>query len=185
MAWLKLTEKSLYLMEGGEYLKKADLRDHDGEQALDIPVDWFRGQGGDVPMVVKVAHNAEATEPTLKAVTTSATFSGKGLATRIVNYMASKGYEIFEGPRKYNIVYVEGMDLDGGLNDDADNVFNDIRLVIEVIEGLPTIVGGPWIGSTEPGRQMVLQPMNKKGAARIQFGQYAAWQVGILRAAPA
>lgn len=92
--------------------------------------------------------------------------------------MASKGYQIFEGVREYNIVYVEGMDTDGRLNGDEDNVFNDIRLVIEVIEGLPRIVGGPWVGSTEPGRQMVLRPVNPKGAARIQFGQYTAWKVG-------
>ena len=41
MSWLKLTEKSLYLIEGGEYLKKVDLRDYNGERALDIPFDCF------------------------------------------------------------------------------------------------------------------------------------------------
>lgn len=62
-------------MEGSEYLKKTDLRDYQGEQALDIPLDWFKGQGSDIPMVVKVSHNAEATEPAPKKE--SARFAGK------------------------------------------------------------------------------------------------------------
>ncbi|MEM6452805.1 MAG: hypothetical protein AAF703_21120 [Cyanobacteria bacterium P01_D01_bin.105] len=189
MSWLKLTEKSLYLMEDGAYLKKIDLRDHNGEQALDIPFDWFRGQGNNVPMVVSITHHATATEPAPKVSTVATStvskstltvpFSGKGLASRILNYMDSKRYKIFEGHRKYNIVYVEGMNRDGSLNRDADNVFNDIRLVIEVIDGVPRIVGGPWLGSTEPGRHYVINPMNSRGAARIRFGQYSAWQIGI------
>ena len=183
MSWLKLTEKSLYLMEGGEYLKKIDLRDHNSGQALDIPFDWFRGQGDNVPMVVSIAHNATATEPDPKSKTILSTvsprFSGKDLASRILSYMNAKGYTIFEGLREYNIVYVEGMNPNGSLNSDSDNAFNDIRLVIEIIDGRPQIVGGPWLASTEPGRYYVKNPMNRKGAARIQFRQYTAWQVGI------
>ncbi|MEM9092744.1 MAG: hypothetical protein AAGC93_28955 [Cyanobacteria bacterium P01_F01_bin.53] len=183
MSWLKLTEKSLYLMEGGEYLKKIDLRDHNGGQALDIPFDWFKGQGDNVPMVVSIAHNTTATEPAPKSKTVSSTvsprFAGQDLASRILSYMDSKGYKIFEGLREYNIVYVEGMNPNGSLNSDSDNVFNDIRLVIEIIDGYPKIVGGPWLASTEPGRYYVNNPMNSKGAARIQFSQYTAWQVGI------
>ena len=191
MSWLKLTEKSLYLMEGGEYLKKVDLRDYTGEQALDIPFDWFKGQGGNVPLVVAIAQSTTDIEPQPKPITIAPITSvapkqpakplssGKDLASRILAYMDSKGYTIFEGVREYNIVYVEGMNPDGTLNSDADNVFNDIRLVIEVINGKPRIVGGPWLATTEPGRHYVKRPMNAKGAARIQFNQYTAWQVGI------
>ncbi len=180
MPWLKLTEKNLYLMEGGEYLKKVELRDYNGEQALDIPFDWFQGKGHNMPMVVAIAHTPTAVEPIRKVSTVpTAPYPQKDLASRILNYMDSKGYKIFEGHRQYNIVYVEGMNIDGSLNPDTDNVFNDIRLVIEVVEGKPQIAGGPWLGSTEPGRHYVINPMNPRGAARIQFGQYAAWQVGI------
>lgn len=191
MSWLKLTEKSLYLMEGGEYTKKVDLRDYNGEQALDIPFDWFRGQGSNVPMVVAIAQSTTDTEPAPKpivippvasAAPTPAAkplFGGKELASRILTYMDRKGYTIFKGSREYNIVYIEGMNPNGRLNSDADNVFNDIRLVIEVISGKPRIVGGPWLATTEPGRHYVKHPMNAKGAARIQFNQYTAWQVGV------
>lgn len=180
MSWLKLTEKSLYLMEGAEYLQKVDLREYNGEQALDIPFDWFKGEVDDVPMVVAIAHTETAVEPEPKApAAPAALFSGRGLASRILNYMSSKGYKIFEGQRQYNIVYVEGMNIDGRTNRDRDNVFNDIRLVIEVKNGVPSIVGGPWLATTEPGRHYVDHPMNKKGAARIKFDQYSAWQVGV------
>ncbi|MEO1621738.1 MAG: hypothetical protein AAFU53_11995 [Cyanobacteria bacterium J06632_3] len=191
MPWLKLTEKSLYLMEGGEYLKKVDLRDYNGEQALDIPFDWFRDRSRNLPMVVAISQNTTDVEPKPKAIVippvspapsakpvSKPPSTGKDLASRILAYIASKGYTIFEGMREYNIVYVEGMDPSGRLNRDVDNVFNDIRLVIEVIDGKPRIVGGPWLATTEPGRHYVKNPMNAKGAARIQFNQYRAWQVG-------
>ena len=176
MAWLKLTDKSLYLMEGNQYLKKQDLREHQEGRALDIPFDWFKGDT--LPMVVSITNGAEVVEPAPHPAPPPARFVGKDLASRILQYMDGKGYKIFEGPQEYNIVYVEGMDTDGSLNSDAFNVFNDIRLVVEVVHGQPKIVGGPWIATTEPSRIYTHQPMNPKGAARIAFDQYAAWQVG-------
>jgi hypothetical protein len=92
--------------------------------------------------------------------------------------MQSKGYQIFQGIRQYNIVYIEGMNADGTLNDDTPNYFNDRRIVIQILDGVPAIVGN-WEGTTEPGDRYTESPMNPKGAARIKFGQYKAWQVGI------
>ncbi|NEU76666.1 peptidoglycan-binding protein [Hassallia byssoidea VB512170] len=103
---------------------------------------------------------------------------GNDLASRIVKYMQSKNYTIFTEPKEYNIVYVEGMNEDGSLNNDAPNEFNDRRIVIEVVDGVPKIVNH-WQATTEPGRHYTFQPMNSQGAARIQFGQYKAWSVGI------
>lgn len=100
------------------------------------------------------------------------------LATQIVNYMRAKRYKVFEGKYNYNIVYIEGMNVDGSLNSDRPNEFNDLRLVIEIINGVPDIVG-MWEATTEPGRQYTQSPLNAKGAARIAFNQYDAWQVGI------
>ena len=85
--------------------------------------------------------------------------------------MEIKGYEIFQGANQYNIVYVEGMNSDGSLNQDIPNQFNDLRLVIEILEGKPKIVGGPWEATSEPGKKYTVNPLNKKGAARIKFGQ--------------
>ncbi len=103
------------------------------------------------------------------------------LASRIVKYMISQGYQVDTKPNEYNIIYIEGMNLDGSLNDDRPNVFNDLRLVIEFVEeqkGQPKIVG-LWEATTEPGWHYTFNPLNAKGAARIQFGQYKAWQMGL------
>ena len=99
------------------------------------------------------------------------------LASRIIKYMLFKGYDIFVRRGEYNIVYVEGMNADGTENNDAPNRFNDRRMVIEIRDGVPTIVGN-WEATTEPGTYYTNRPLNRKGAARIQFNQFKAWQVG-------
>ncbi|MCC5640046.1 peptidoglycan-binding protein [Nostoc sp. CHAB 5844] len=103
---------------------------------------------------------------------------GNDIASRIVKYMLAQNYQVFTGPKEYNIVYVEGMDGDWSLNSDAPNGFNDRRIVIEVVNGVPKIVDH-WQATTEPGRYYTLNPMNPGGAARIKFGQYKAWAVGL------
>lgn len=99
------------------------------------------------------------------------------LASRIISYMKSKSYRVFTGAGFYNIVYVEGMNADGSLNSDAPNCFNDRRIVIE-IDPNPKIVGN-WDATSEPGSHYTHHPMNPLGAARIAFGQYQAWRVGM------
>ncbi|MFB2894553.1 hypothetical protein ACE1CI_16710 [Aerosakkonemataceae cyanobacterium BLCC-F50] len=91
--------------------------------------------------------------------------------------MKSLDYQVDEGANKYNIVYVEGVDANGKANSDAIDLWNDRRLVIQVIDGKALIIGN-WAATTEPGRHYTNRPMNPKGAARVQFGQYKAWSVG-------
>lgn len=102
----------------------------------------------------------------------------KDLPSSIMKYMLAKGYRIATGTGNYNIVYIEGMNTSGRLNDDAPNQFNDLRLVVQVLNQKPIIIGN-WEGTTEPGYYYTDNPMSSKGAARIAFGQYKAWQVGI------
>jgi hypothetical protein len=109
-------------------------------------------------------------------------YSRNDLAARLIKYMAEMNYRISVGDRKYNIVYVEGMDTDGSLNNDAPNEFNDLRLVIEIPDSnLIPIIKGNWEATTEPGTWYTSNPMDRAiqyGAARIAFGQYKAWRVG-------
>lgn len=100
------------------------------------------------------------------------------LASLIVKYMLDKGYKIFQGEKRYNIVYIEGMNVDGSLNNDVPNFFNDCRMVLEIIDGIPRIVSS-WEATTEPGSHYTHRPMNPKGAARIKFGQYKSWRIGV------
>lgn len=103
---------------------------------------------------------------------------GNDLASRMIKYMQAKNYKVSTEPQQYNIVYIEGMNPDGALNSDAANCFNDLRAVIEFHNGTPKIVG-KWEATTEPGSKYTYSPMNPKGAARIKFGQYTSWSVGL------
>jgi lysozyme family protein len=100
------------------------------------------------------------------------------LAGEIVAAMRAKGYRIDSDEGHLNIVYVECMNVDGTPNDNAPNQFNDLRAVIRFVGGKP-VIAGAWEGTTEPSRRWTQEPMNPKGAARIAFGQYTAWQTGV------
>lgn len=100
------------------------------------------------------------------------------LASRIVKYMKDKGYYISYGVKQYNIVYVEGLNGDGTLNSDAPNYFNDRRMVVQILDGVPAVIGN-WDATTQPGYYYTDRSMDPRGAASIKFGQYKAWTVGI------
>ena len=102
------------------------------------------------------------------------------LAHLVVAAMERKGYQVDRGPGEVNIVYVEGMNPDGTANADEANKWNDLRLLIRFEGGEPRIIG-EWAATTEPGRYWTENPMSPLGAARIEFGQYRSWQVGMHR----
>lgn len=100
------------------------------------------------------------------------------LASRIIKYMVAKDYHVTKGEKLYNIVYLEGADDDGTPNADTPNLWNDLRLIVEIKkDGVPKIVNA-WSATTEPGRKYTVSPLNSSGAFRIAFGQYKAWKVG-------
>jgi hypothetical protein len=104
---------------------------------------------------------------------------GNDLAGKIVRAMQKNGYWIARHPKCMNIVYVEGMNPDGSINDNRNNVFNDLRIVFKVTsDGVPAIVD-VWEATTEPSRRWTLHPMNSGGAFHIKFGQYKTWIRGF------
>lgn len=99
---------------------------------------------------------------------------------RVIDYMNSQKYFICRHPDCRNIIYLEGVNTDGTLNDDIHNVFNDVRIVFSIDEnGRPNFENWIWDGTTEPGEVWTIRPMNPKGAARIRFNQYKSWVVGV------
>jgi hypothetical protein len=103
---------------------------------------------------------------------------GNDLAGKIVSAMQRKQYWIARHPQCFNIVYVEGMNPNGTPNDNAPNVFNDLRLLLQVQQSGTCKIVGSWEGTTEPGKHWTEHPMDPKGAARIAFGQYKSWSLG-------
>ena len=104
------------------------------------------------------------------------------IPSRIIAYMLQEKYYISLGEKRYNIVYVEGMNVDGTLNDDAADRFNDLRCLIEIVNGRPRFAGN-WVGTCEPSWYHTKlingkTRLGKIGVARIKFGQYRAWRVG-------
>ena len=132
------------------------------------------------PTIGLVAGPAIASQETAAPATTHAPV-GSDLAHLVVAALERKGYRVDRGPGELNIVYVEGMNLDGTPNNDKANKWNDLRLLIEFEGGQPKIVG-KWAATTEPGRYWTEHPLSPLGVARIAFGQYASWQVGMHHA---
>lgn len=99
-----------------------------------------------------------------------------GFLDRIVKTQLKLGHKVFtEG--EVNIVYVEGVDLNGKVNADRMNEWNDVRLCYDINNDKPRLIGS-WKATTEPGWKYTSSPLNPQGAFRIAFGQYKAWSVG-------
>lgn len=104
------------------------------------------------------------------------------LAGRLVGALLAKNFWVCRHPEAVNIVYVEGMDMDGKRNPNTPNEFNDSRFVVKISRAGNPLLAGAWEATTEPGKLFTLGPeTNPDGAARIAFGQYKAWSVGIHR----
>lgn len=104
------------------------------------------------------------------------------LVSRFVKYGVLMGYTFDSNPGECNIFYSEGMNLDGSLNNDAPNRWNDLRSVIAFKNKRPYFLFPPVLATTEPGRKYTFRKLNPNGAFRIKFGQYKnVWPIGIHR----
>ena len=103
---------------------------------------------------------------------------GKPWVMKVIAHMRAQNHWICRHPECWNIVYVEGVDPDGTPNADTPNQFNDVRLVFQIgADG--AVTSHAWEGTCEPGRKWTMSPSDRDGAARIAFGQYKAWGVGM------
>lgn len=90
---------------------------------------------------------------------------------KVLDYCKSKNYPI----GNFNIVYIEGLTINGQLNGDEPNQFNDVRAVFDSTRCLDC-----WQATCEPGSWYTDYPMNPAGAFRIAFGFHdRAWKIGI------
>lgn len=104
---------------------------------------------------------------------------------KIVQAMRAHGYRVDVGEDVMNLVYPEGMDLDGRPNGNRPNCWDDLRTLIRVHDnGLAELLGA-WEATTEPGAYWTDHPMNDGGAFHIDIGQQTAWLPGDYHDAPA
>jgi hypothetical protein len=133
-----------------------------------------------------------AAPPNVGAAFKPAPATDAALARRIVAAMEHIGAQVDRGEGELNIVYVEGMNLDGTPNDNAIDKWNDLRCVVgfdrsgvkdargRADAGIPVLMF-KCDATTEPGLYYDrIQPIGgPKGAALIALGQQRCWQVGI------
>lgn len=92
-------------------------------------------------------------------------------STKVLDYCKAKSYPI----NSFNIIYLEGVNINGVLNDDASDMFNDVRAVFNKERCIDC-----WQATNEPGHWYTDFPMNWAGAFRIAFGyHHQAWQIGF------
>lgn len=100
-------------------------------------------------------------------------------ASALVTAALDEGFWLSRHPDCINILYVEGLDADGTPNDDAPNVFNDVRVVLRINRAGNPQIEGIWEATTEPGEFYTrVKKLDPRGAARVALGQYKAWTVG-------
>lgn len=102
------------------------------------------------------------------------------LATKIAQYCAEKyGVPLCDRQGALNIVYIEGANMDGTPNNDEPDKWNDVRYLVGMQDGKWEILFSQT-ATTEPGRYYTVNPMDKRGAARIGFGYHPhAWAEGF------
>lgn len=99
-------------------------------------------------------------------------------AERIVAVCEKRNYSL-DRTGGLNIIGIEGVNLDGTINNDTPDQWNDLMLLLKFIGGSPVIV---WQGqsTTEPGRYYTDRPLNPNGAARLDTGYHKAlWSRGL------
>lgn len=90
---------------------------------------------------------------------------------KILDYCKLHNYPI----GNFNIIYLEGVDINGRVNADEPDQFNDVRCVFDRTRCLDC-----WQATCEPGRWYTDRPMNPDGCFRIAFGFHdRAWEIGI------
>lgn len=102
-------------------------------------------------------------------------------AAVLVKAMEIQGHPVDRNPTHLNIVYVGATNLDGTMNDNKVDEWNDLCGVIRFdTMGKPRFV---FLGecTIDPGKYYVKNRINPAGAAQIEYGYYKAWQVGVHR----
>jgi hypothetical protein len=130
-------------------------------------------------LAASVAQSAPQTPPAAKPVVQTAAQSLLD-PDQIVGWMQAHNCTVETAPKRVNLVYLEGVNPDGSRNDNRIDLWNDIRLILQYVDGKPRVTF-KCIATTEPGTYYDKTHVigGPQGAALIAPGQQACWQVGI------
>ena len=104
------------------------------------------------------------------------------IGARVAWYMHQNDMLVYKRPGEINLFGVEGMNLDGTLNDDAPDIYNDLIGAFEFDNNGSVITRCLAVATTEPGRYYTVTDPHPQGAARLALGQHRdGWQVGLHR----
>lgn len=103
------------------------------------------------------------------------------LADRVYQCCKDRDFPLSKGLGEVNIIGIEGIDLNGTFNPDTPDRWNDLVGLLTFENGYP-VWKCLYVGTTEPGKYYILNPMNILGGARLDTGYHSAiWQVGKHR----
>ncbi len=108
-------------------------------------------------------------------------FSMDDNASKIVKAMQAAGHYVSMDKDTVNIVYLEGVNEDFTMNDNALDGWNDLCVLLKMSDEInprPVILSS-YVCTTGPGKYYTDHPMNPMGCARIAFGQYKSWIMGV------
>lgn len=94
------------------------------------------------------------------------------LLTKVINYFIKKNYSLNERSDEINICGLEFTDLK------ERDKFNDLILLFNFNQKVGKLIA-TYRATTEAGTYYTNNPMNPKGCAKLAYGQYKAWQVGL------
>ncbi len=99
---------------------------------------------------------------------------------KVVAAYQKNDWYVARGVDSYNVLWIEDVGRDWVPVKGMLDAWDDMVLIWQAEHnGRVRLVEEFYQCTTEPGTRFTFNPLNVKGAARISFGQYKAWQRGL------
>lgn len=126
-----------------------------------------------------VANSPEAVLEKAKTSTLSPIKPINDFVALTIQECQDRGFYLSRGVNAPNIVYIEGVDIDGDPNPNYIDEWNDVRALLVIEHNGKAYFQHIWTCTVNAGRYYTDNPMNPRGAANIKAPlQVWAWRVG-------
>lgn len=101
------------------------------------------------------------------------------LVKNVVDECKEQGFWLSRGVDAPNIIYIEGLNKNGTVNNNKINEWNDVRCLLTIEFNGYAYFTNIWEATVNSGLPYTNKPMNPRGAANIVIPQQVyAWQIG-------